>query len=126
MMTPKFLTLLAAGAAALSINTAMAHGPEKPKFSGTVATAGELGFELAQQGDAVVLYVEDHGKPKSTEGMSGKLTVLNGADKSEADLTPLGDNKLAAKGIKVAPGSKAVAALTLPDKKVLTVRFTVK
>ena len=125
-MTKKFLTLLAAAAAAMSIGTAMAHGPDKPKHGGAVATAGELGFELAQQGDAVVLYVEDHGKPKSTEGITGKLTVLNGADKSEAELTPLGDNKLAAKGIKVAPGSKAVAALTLPDKKVLTVRFTVK
>jgi hypothetical protein len=124
MMTKKVLTLLAA--AALSIGSAMAHGPDKPKFNGTVSTAGDLGFELAQQGDAVVLYVEDHGKPKSTEGMSGKLTVLNGADKSEAELTAAGDNKLAAKGVKVAPGSKAVAALTLPDKKVLTVRFTVR
>ena len=125
-MMKKFLTLLVAGAAALSINTAMAHGPDGAKYGGTVATAGELGFELAPQGDAVVLYVEDHGKPKSTDGMSGKLTVLNGADKSEADLTAVGANKLEAKGLKVAPGSKAVAALTLPNKKVLTVRFTVK
>jgi hypothetical protein len=125
-MTKKFLILLAAGAAALSINTATAHGPDGPKYGGTVATAGDLGFELATQGDAAVLYVEDHGKPKSTEGMSGKLTVLNGADKSEANLTAAGANKLEAKGVKVTPGAKAVAALTLPNKKALTVRFTVK
>jgi hypothetical protein len=122
----KFLKLLVAGAAALAVNAVVAHGPEAPKHNGTVSTAGDLGFELATQGDAVVLYVEDHGKPKSTEGMSGKLTVLNGADKSEAELSAAGDNKLQAKGVKLNPGAKAVAALTLPNKKVMTVRFTVK
>jgi hypothetical protein len=125
-MTTKFLKCLIAGAAALSVNAAMAHGPDAPKFGGTVAAAGDLGFELAPRGDTVVLYVEDHGKPKSTAGMSGKLTVLNGADKSEAQLTASGDNTLEAKGIQVAAGSKAVAALTLPNRKVVTVRFTVK
>lgn len=125
MMT-KFLKLLVASAAVFSINVVMAHEPDAPKFGGTVAAAGELGFELASQGDTATLYVEDHGKPLSTAGMSGKLTVLNGAEKSEADLTATDGNKLEAKGLKLSPGSKAVAALTLPNKKVITVRFPVK
>jgi hypothetical protein len=59
------------------------------------------------------------------KGMSGKLTVLNGTEKSEADLAAAGD-RLEAKGVKLAAGAKVVAALTTAEKKVITVRFTVK
>ena len=125
-MTTNFLKIAVAVAAAFSIHTAIAHGPEAPKFGGTTAAAGDLGFELASQNGAAILYVEDHGRPRSTAGMGGKLTVLNGKEKSEAELTPTEANKLEAKGVKLARGAKAVAALTLPDKTVITVRFTVK
>ena len=37
-----------------------------------------------------------------------------------------GDNKLEARGVKLAPGAKAVAALRTPAKKTITVRFTPK
>jgi hypothetical protein len=126
MTTETILKLLIAGAAAFSINVAMAHGPEAPKFGGTTAAAGDLGFELASQGDTVTLYVDDHGKPLATSGGRAKLTVLNGTEKSQAELTPTAPNKLEAKGIKLNPGAKAVAEVTLPGKKVVTVRFTVK
>ncbi|NUZ08476.1 hypothetical protein HQN59_22255 [Schlegelella sp. ID0723] len=122
----KFLKLALAGVAVVSINVAMAHGPEAAKHGGTVAAAGDLGFELAQHGDVVHLYVDDHGTPHPTAGMTGKLTVLNGAEKSEADLTATEENKLEARGVKLEAGAKAVAAVTLPNKKVITVRFTVK
>lgn len=125
-MTSKFRMLLVAAAAALTNHATLAHGPEAPKFGGTVATAGDLGFELASQGDGVVLYVDDHGKPRSTSGMHGKLTVLHGSKKGEAELHPAEPNKLEAKGFKLSPGAKAVAAVTLPNKKVVTVRFAVK
>jgi hypothetical protein len=46
-------------------------------------------------------------------GLKGKLTVLNGAEKSEADLVVAGD-KLEAKGVKLAKGAKVVAALVTP------------
>jgi hypothetical protein len=58
-------------------------------------------------------------------GMTGKLTVLSGSEKSEAELAVAGD-RLEAKGVKLAPGAKVVAALTTPAKKAITVRFTVK
>jgi hypothetical protein len=72
-----------------------------------------------------VVYVDDHGKAMAPTGMTGKLTVLNGADKSEAELVAVGD-KLEAKGVKLSAGAKVVAALTTPAKKAITVRFTVK
>lgn len=69
----------------------------------------------------------DHGKPASTQGASGKLTILSGADKTEATLAPAGDNKLEAKGsFKAGPGTKFVTTVTLQGKKPATMRFALK
>jgi hypothetical protein len=118
--------MLAAVAITFGTTGVRAHGPAAAKHGGVVQSASDLGFELVGQADGAVLYIDDHGKPFATQGASGKLTVLNGADKSEVDLVPTGDNALQAKGAKLAAGSKAVAAVTLPSGKVVTVRFTVK
>jgi hypothetical protein len=125
-MSKKILLAAIAGLSTVLAAPAWAHGPEAPKHGGVVQAASDLGFELAPAADGVALYIEDHGKPLSTQGASGKLTVLSGAHKSEADLTPAGDNRLDAKGVKLAPGAKAVAVVTLPGKKVVTVRFAAK
>lgn len=122
-------TILLAAIAAVSTvlaAPAWAHGPAAPKHGGIVQAASDLGFELAPTAEGVALYIDDHGKPLSTQGASGKLTVLSSAAKSEAELIPGGDNRLDAKGVKLAPGAKAVAVVTLPSKKVVTVRFTAK
>lgn len=124
-MMKKLLTVVVLGLSALSFNAAFAHGGAKAKHGGVVATASDLGFELVGTPTGAAIYIEDHGKPMAPAGMSGKLTVLNGADKSEAELAVAGD-KLEAKGVKLAPGAKVVAALTTPAKKAITVRFTVK
>ena len=57
--------------------------------------------------------------------MTGKLTVLKGADKSEAELKSVGGNRLEAKGVKLGKGAKVVAAVT-EGRKTTTVRFTVR
>jgi len=124
-MMKKLLTVVLLGLSALSFNAAFAHGGAKAKHGGVVATASDLGFELVGTPTGAAIYIEDHGKPMAPAGMSGKLTVLNGAEKSEAELAVAGD-KLEAKGVKLAPGAKVVAALTTPAKKAITVRFTVK
>lgn len=124
-MLKKLLTVVVLGLSALSFNAALAHGGAKAKHGGVVATASDLGFELVGTPAGVAIYVEDHGKPMAPAGMSGKLTVLHGAEKSEAELAVAGD-RLEAKGVKLAPGAKVVAALTTPAKKAITVRFTVK
>lgn len=121
-------TLLAAvvlGWSALTFNAALAHGENKPRHGGVVVTASDLGFELVGTPAGAAIYIDDHGKPMAPTGMSGKLTVLKGAEKSEAVLVVDGD-KLEAKGVKLAPGAKVVAALSTSTGKSITVRFTVK
>lgn len=125
MMVKKLLTVVVLGLSALSMNAALAHGDAKAKHGGVVATASDLGFELVGTPDGALIYVEDHGKPMVPTGMKGKLTVLNGAEKSEAELVVAGD-KLEAKGLKLAKGAKVVAALVTPAAKAITVRFTVR
>lgn len=117
------LLVLAAACVALP---SVAHESGKARRGGVVQTSADLNFELVGQDGKAVLYVDDHGKPLPTAGMSGKLTVLNGADKSEAELRPAGDNKLEAAGVKLAKGAKVVAALKTGSGKAVTVRFTVK
>jgi len=124
-MKRKLLAAVLLGLSALSFNAAMAHGGAKAKHGGVAATASDLGFELVGTPTGAAIYVEDHGKPMAPTGMTGKLTVLNGTEKSEADLAAAGD-KLEAKGVKLAAGAKVVAALTTAERKVITVRFTVK
>lgn len=124
-MLKKLLTVTVLGLSALSLNVALAHGGAKAQHGGVVATASDLSFELVGSPDGAVIYVEDHGKPMAPTGLKGKLTVLNGAEKSEADLVVAGD-KLEAKGVKLAKGAKVVASLVTPAAKAITVRFTVK
>jgi len=119
------LSGIALGLALLAPAAAPAH--ESPaKHGGVVRTANDLHFEMVIRGDDVILYVEDHGKPLPTVGMSGKLTVLRGSEKSEVVLQPAGENRLEAKGAKLGSGTKAVAVLTTAAKKTVTLRFAFK
>jgi hypothetical protein len=124
-MMKSFLTAALLGISALGLEAAHAHGDAKAKHGGVAQMASDLSFELVAQPGGAAIYVEDHGKPMAPTGMSGKLTVLNGAEKSEAALVAAGD-KLEAKGVKLDKGAKVVAALTTANKKAITVRFTVK
>lgn len=124
-MRTKLLTTALLSLCALSFNAAMAHGGSAPKHGGVVQAAGDLSFELVGSPDGAVIYVEDHGNAMTPTGLKGKLTVLNGGQKSEAELVVAGD-KLEAKGVKLNKGAKAVAALVTPGAKAITVRFTVK
>lgn len=113
-------------AALAATEPARAHGGEKPRHGGVVAAAGDLSFELASEPTGAALYVSDHGKPADAAKMGGKLTVLNGAQKSEGELKPAGSNKLVVTGVKLEKGAKAVAAVALDGGKTVTARFTVK
>jgi len=125
----KVLTVVVPGLSALlfavTFNVAFAHESGKARHGGVLATASDLNFELVAQNGNAVIYIDDHGKPMAPTGMKGKLTVLNGSEKSEAALVVAGD-KLEAQGVKLSKGAKVVAALTTPKAKAITVRFTVK
>lgn len=124
-MIKTILTAITLGLTVAGTTTAMAHSGAKPKHGGIVQASSDLSFELVTNPDGAVIYVEDHGKPVNPAGMSGKLTVLKGTEKSEADLAPAGD-RLLAKGIKLQSGAKAVAVLNTAGKKAITVRFAIK
>lgn len=124
-MNKTLMAMLAASMIALSFNAAQAHGDAKPKHGGIVQTANDMSFELVALADGATIYIEDHEKAVSVAGAGGKITVLSGADKAEAELKPVGD-KLEAKGIKLPPGSKVIASVITADKRTTSVRFSVK
>ena len=124
-MIKTLFVVLALGVSTLSFKAAYAH-TDKPKHGGVVQAASDLSFELVPMGDVATIYIEDHGKPLSTAGMTGKLIVLNGTVKSEAALKPAGDNRLEARGLKLEKGAKTVASVTTPQKNIISVRFSVR
>jgi hypothetical protein len=104
------------------------HGDDhKPKFGGIVSEGKAFDAELVAKPDLVTVYLSDHGKPMSAKGAKGKITLLSGTDKVEADLAPADDTKLEAKGkFNVASGTKAVVVITPEGKTASTLRFTIK
>jgi hypothetical protein len=105
---------------------AFAHGA-KPTRGGIAQTASDLQFELVQKEGKAILYVDDHGKPYSTKGATGKLTLLKGKEKTEVPLETVTDNTLQTKDeVKLEQGTKAIASITFSDKKTVAVRFVIK
>jgi hypothetical protein len=122
----KLMALVAMAITVAVSGTVMAHG-DKPKHGGVISSTNDLNFELANKDGKATIYVEDHGKPLPTEGATGKLTVLNGAEKTQLPLEAAGGNTIVANGdAKLAAGSKAVASVTFANKKTVNVRFSVK
>lgn len=126
LITVLVLGISVLGISALTLDSAWAHGGVKPKHGGVVQATGDLSFELTTSNNGVTIHVEDHGKPLDTAGMTGKLTVLNGSERTEAALKPAGENRLEANGVKVGSGTRAVAALTSRDGTAISVRFSIK
>lgn len=115
-------SLALSGAAALA---AGAHGHD-PKFGGVVVETKAGDFEIVAKSDTLQIHISDHGKAVKLDGAKAKVTLLNGSEKSEVELTPAGD-KLEAKGaFKVAKGTKGIAVVTLAGKPPATARFQVK
>lgn len=108
------------------MHQALAHGDAKPRHGGIVQVANDLTFELVAEADGATLYVVDHDQPMASKGMSGKLTVLQGSHKAEAELREAGDNRLRAVGVKIAKGDKVVAVLNNVKGKTTTIRFAVR
>lgn len=113
-------------ALSLASGPAFAHGDEKPRHGGLVQMAGETKMELVGKGDAVELYLDDHGQTIPTANVTGKLTVLSGTNKAEAKLEPAAGDKLVAKGVKLAKGDKVIAVVLLADKSSASARFVIK
>lgn len=125
----KYLQLLATLFFAAGIAGPVLAGGEHthaPKYGGVVVETKAGEFEIVAKPDLLQIYFSDHDKLIPLEGAKAKVTLLNGAEKSEVDLAPAG-NKMEAKGsFKVAKGTKGIAVLTLSGKSPATARFEVK
>lgn len=107
---------------ALSIGNAHAHGIGTPKHGGTVSAAAGMSFELVADADGTSIYIEDHDLPVAPTGLSGRLSVLAGGEKAEAELVAVGP-RLLERGMKIGPGAIVVAVLQNAAGQSLTVRF---
>lgn len=97
-----------------------------PKNGGIVVETKVGDIEIVAKPDLLQMFVSDHGKAVSLTGAKAKVTLLNGAEKMEAELMPAGD-KMEAKGsFKVSKGTKGIAVLTLAGKSSATARFELK
>jgi len=116
--------------AALSLGATgavQAHGAKPAQYGGVVQTASDLQFELVNKEGKLNLFVDDHDRKKSVAGATGKLTVLSGTEKKETALVPGSANALiATDNLALPAGAKAVATVTFPDGKTVTVRFAIK
>jgi len=126
----RLLTLAALTTASLLAPAlpAHAHGEahsHAPQHGGVVVEVKDMDLELVAKPDVLQLYLRDHGKPADVSKASAKVTLLNGTEKQEATLAPAGD-RLEAKGsFRIAPGTKALAQVTV-GSKVLSARFEIK
>lgn len=120
------IPLLAASALALPATALYAAEDHASKFGGVVVETKAGDLELVAKPELIVIHVSDHGKPMKLTSATGKVTVFNGKDKTEAPLALVGD-KLEAKGsFKVAAGAKALAEVSLNGKPAVSARFTLK
>ena len=132
MKVPHRIAAFATLAAALFALPVAADGKHasgdhhKPKYGGVVQEVKEMQYELVAKADSITIFVEDHGKKVDTKGATAKVTLLSGKEKSEATLSPAGENKLEAKGkFDVKSGTKVVSVVTLAGKSGVTARFVV-
>ena len=96
-----------------------------PLHGGVVVEVKDIDYELVAQPSVIQLHLRDHGKPADVSNATARLTLLTGTEKQEVVLKPAGDELEATGSFKVAPGSKAVAVVTVAGKP-STVRFVLK
>ena len=105
---------------------AFAADEHAPKHGGIVVETKAGDLELVAKPESIVIHVSDHGKPMKLTSGSGKVTVFNGNNKTEAPLALVGD-KLEAKGsFKVGAGTKVLVEVSLNGKPAASARFALK
>ncbi|MES1980364.1 MAG: hypothetical protein V4451_20175 [Pseudomonadota bacterium] len=126
-MFSKTFTLAAASLFMVFGGPALASGDSHAaKHGGIFVETKALDFEIVAKTDSIQVYVADHGKAVKLDGAKGKVTLLNGSEKTEVELT-VAEDRLEAKGsFKVQKGTKGIAAVTLTGKPAAVARFEIK
>ncbi len=103
------------------------HGKDHtPAHGGVVTEVNHSDYELVAKPDVLQLFLRAEGKSVDVSQGTAKLTILSGKEKQEVELKPA-SGKFEAKGeFKVAPGTKAVALVSLPGQPAVSVRFALK
>jgi len=119
--------MLALGIAVTPAAFAAGNHDHAPKFGGIVSEGKGFDAELVAKADLITVHLYEEKKMISTKGAKAKITLLNGAEKTETVLMPSGESTLEAKGkFNVSAGTKAVLEITLEGKKPSAVRFVIK
>ena len=119
-------TILLAAVVALAAPAFAGKDDHTTKHGGIFVETKALDFEIVAKPALIQVFVADHGKPVKLDGAKGKVTLLNGSEKTDVELIPAGD-RLEAKGaFKVAKGTKGIASVTLAGKSAAVARFEVK
>ena len=93
-------------AAATAAAPAFAADDHAPKHGGVVVETKAGDMELVAKPDLIVIHVSDHGKPMKLSSATGKVTVFNGNDKTEAPLALAGDKLEARAASRSAPAPR--------------------
>lgn len=117
------VTLLTAFAVVASAQAAEDHAP---KHGGVVVETKAGDLEMVAKPELIVVHVSDHGKPMKVASGSGKVTVFNGKDKTEAPLVLVGDELEAKGSFKVGAGAKVLVEVALNGKPAVSARFTLR
>lgn len=134
----KFKSLFLATALSALAASALAHDDATldqrvTPHGGQLRMAGPYHFELVVAKDSpqakdntVAIYVTDHAdKPLPVKGVTAKVTLLSGKQKSEAVLSPAGDDVLkGTANYASTPDMKAVVSVTFPNGATEQARFT--
>ena len=122
-MKTSILRLVTIAIAIFAYNASVfAHGDTEPQHDGVVKVEHEMVFELVRGEADASIYLRDHGKPYSTEKVTGNMIVLADGKKSDVKLTPAGDNKMTA-DVKIPDGAKVLIKVKEDGHHSVTVRF---
>ena len=112
------LACLAAGSGA-----ARGHGDVFPQYGGVVQDVSDIAYEIVSDPAGTVMYIEDHGMPVMTTGITGTLYLWQGVTRTGHDLAPDGANRMRARGTRWIKGQKAAATLKMPSGRIVVIRF---
>ena len=105
---------------------ALAADDHKPEHGGIVVETKAGDLELVIKFDRMVLHIRDHGKPMKITSGTGKITVFNGNEKTEAPLSLVGETLEAKGSFRAVAGTKVLADVSLNGKPAVAARFTIK
>lgn len=125
-MKSKWTQALAFAVALSSSAIAGAHGIAIPKHGGLVDNGGEITFELVTSKNRITIFVDDHGKPVSTQGASAELLAGSRTGKRIATLSPSGLNAVSGTKPVFRSGDRLYVRLTMHDGSISIGEFIVK